>query len=520
MSKREPTQSAKPIAESSTAGDSRSEWDRLCELLEASGSVSILVLGDYMLDRYLYGDAERISPEAPVPVLRVVREEHAAGGAGSVAADITALGGRAHCLGITGRDADGERLRRLLRDLGADADGLLAIDDRPTTRKSRLVGLAQHRHRQQLIRVDHESTDPLSAEDADRLLRGAERLMERCQVVCIEDYDKGVVTEPLARAVMAAAERRRLPVLVDPANISNYSRYAGATLMTPNRTETERVVGRRLRSLEAVREQATLIHQRCCTRHVCVTLDADGAALIGPGGSFDHVSTKARDVYDVTGAGDEVLAALAVAIGAGGSLREAVMLANIAGGLEVEKFGCVPISRDEVIGEILLEHNRRLGKVRTLEHLLPELNRRRTRGERIAFTNGCFDLLHAGHVFNFAFCKKHADVLVVGLNSDASVRSLHKGDGRPVVNQEDRAVVLAALADVDYVVLFDEPTPQALIEAVRPDVLLKGADWEGRTIAGQGFVEKNGGRVVLAPLLDGRSTTGLIERIRSAGRSD
>lgn len=489
-------------------------WQRLLELLDAGQGSHVLVVGDYMIDRYLYGDAERISPEAPVPVLRVVRQEDALGGAGSVAADIAALGAVPHCVGISGQDSDSALMRALLEKLGADTSGLLEVAGRPTTRKTRLVGLAQHRHRQQLIRIDDENADPVDETVAGLLLRHVEKLLTQCRAVCIEDYNKGVVTQPLAQAVIAAAGRRGLSVLVDPASTNDYSRYAGATVITPNRTETEKVTGLRLRTIDAVRQNASVIHSRCRTEHVCVTLDADGAALIGPGGSFEHIPTKQRDVYDVTGAGDEVLAAMAVAVAAGGTLPEAISLANVAGGLEVEKFGCVPITRDEVIGEIWLEHHEALGKVRTVQQLLPELARRRALHEKIAFTNGCFDLIHAGHVENFKICKQHADVVVVGLNSDASVRSLSKGGDRPIVGQDDRARVLAALSDVDYVVVFDEPTPQSLIEAVRPDVLLKGQDWSGKTIAGQEFVEQQGGRVVLVPLVEGRSTTGLIERIR------
>ncbi|RIK67339.1 MAG: bifunctional heptose 7-phosphate kinase/heptose 1-phosphate adenyltransferase [Planctomycetota bacterium] len=492
-------------------------WQRLLELLDAGQGAHVLVVGDFMIDRYLYGDAERISPEAPVPVLRVVGEEDALGGAGSVAADIAALGAVPHCVGITGQDAESGRIRALLGKLSADISGLIEVPGRPTTRKTRLVGLAQHRHRQQLIRVDDESADPVADAFADVMLGHAEKLMTQCRAVCIEDYNKGVVTQRLAQGVIAAAMRRGLTVLVDPASTNDYSRYAGATVITPNRTETEKVTGLRLRTIDSVRKNAAVIRDRCRTDHVCVTLDADGAALIGPDASFEHIPTKERDVYDVTGAGDEVLAAMALAVAAGGTLREAVALANVAGGLEVEKFGCVPITRDEVVGEIWLEHHEALGKVRTLQQLLPELARRRARHEKIAFTNGCFDLIHVGHVENFRFCKQHADVLVVGLNSDASVRSLDKGGNRPIVEQDDRAKVLAALSDVDYVVIFDEPTPQALIEAVRPDVLLKGQDWSGKIIAGQEFVEKNGGKVVLVPLVEGRSTTSLIDKIRRDG---
>ncbi|MCG8409340.1 MAG: bifunctional heptose 7-phosphate kinase/heptose 1-phosphate adenyltransferase [Phycisphaerales bacterium] len=489
-------------------------WQRLCELLDRPQDLHILVLGDFMIDRYLYGDAERISPEAPVPILRVVREEDALGGAGSVAADIAALGAVPHCVGIAGEDSDAERLGSLLKGSGADVGGIIQVPGRPTTRKTRLVGLAQHRHRQQLIRVDDESVAPLDRAISDRLLKHVEQLLEKCQALCIEDYNKGVVSSRLADAAIQAARTRSVPVLVDPASLNDYARYVGATVITPNRTETEKLTGLELRSVEAVKRAAADILTACHTEYVCVTLDADGAALIGPDGRFEHIPTKKRDVYDVTGAGDEVLAALAVATAAGGRLAEAIQLANVAGGLEVEKFGCVPITRDEILGEILLEHHKTLGKVRTLEQLVPELTRRRALGEKIAFTNGCFDLVHAGHAATFAFCKEHADILVVGLNSDTSVRRLGKGDDRPIVGQKDRAAVLAAMADIDYIVIFDDDTPKSLIETIRPDVLVKGQDWKGKTVVGQDVVEADGGKVLLVPLVEGCSTTQIIERIR------
>ena len=489
-------------------------WARLRDLLAATDDRKIVVVGDFMVDRYLYGDADRISPEAPVPVLRVVRQEDALGGAGSVAADIIALGARAHCVGVVGDDAAATVMRGLLKKAGADAEALVTVPGRPTTHKTRLIGLAQHRHRQQLIRIDDESTEPVDEATRQALLTGFLPLLDDCHAVCIEDYDKGVLASGLSRAIIDAARRHGVPVLVDPASISDYARYTGATIVTPNRTETEKLTGLSLRSIDAVRRAAENIHAACHAQHVCVTLDAEGAALIGPGGSFEHVPTQSRDVYDVTGAGDAVLAALTVALATGGTLLEAVALANVAGGLEVEKFGCVPIRRDELLGEIMLEHDKGIGKVRTLDALLAELSRRRARGQTVAFTNGCFDFIHAGHVAGFSFCKQHADVLVVGLNSDASVKRLGKGPNRPITGQDDRAAVLAALADVDYVVIFDEDTPQALIEAVRPDILVKGQDWEGKTVVGQEFVEKHGGKVLLVPLVEGRSTTAIIERIR------
>lgn len=492
-------------------------WQRLCELVETPQDRHVLVIGDFMIDHYLYGDAERVSPEAPVPVLRVVREEDALGGAGSVAADVAALGAVAHCVGMVGDHGDADRLAKMLRSAGADPVGLVRVPGRPTTKKTRLIGLAQHRHRQQLIRVDDESIEPVSETTTRRLLEQVERLIGGCSVVCIEDYDKGVVSPMLAHEVMKLARARSIPVLVDPANIRDYARYAGAYAITPNRTETERLTGLRLRTMDAVETASREILKACRTEYAFVTLDADGIAIIGPDRFYEHIPTKKRDVYDVTGAGDEVLAAMAVAIAAGGSLREAAMLANIAGGLEVEKFGCVPITREEVLGEIFLEHHKDLGKVRTLEQLLPDLARRRSLGQKIVFTNGCFDLLHAGHVATFRLCKESGDVVVVGLNSDASIKRQGKGGERPIVDEANRAIVLSALADVDYVVCFDEDTPQRLIEAVQPDVLIKGRDWEGKSIAGQDVVEARGGRVVLAPMVEGLSTTGIIAKISKGG---
>lgn len=493
-------------------------YERLLHLLDRGRGAPVAILGDYMLDQYLYGDAERISPEAPVPVLRVVGRESALGGAGSVAAGVAALEGRAFCIGVVGEDAAGTVLRQILTEKGVQSDGLLSVPGRPTTVKTRLVGLAQHRHRQQLVRMDEEDATAINAAAEAELLRRLTDVLAHCRVLCIQDYGKGVVTPDLCQAAILAGNKAGVPVLVDPMRSRDASRYAGATVATPNRTETEWLTGLRLPACKAVEAARDAILKAMRTTHVCVTLDAEGCALIGPGGQFEHLATKPRDVYDVTGAGDAVLAAMAVGLAGGAALREAAMLANVAGGLEVEKFGCVPITRAEMVGEIMLEHGERLGKRRTVEHLLPELARRRARGQRIVFTNGCFDILHRGHVDYLARCREEGDVVVVGLNTDASVRRQNKAADRPVNPQDDRAAVLEAMSSVDYVVLFDEETPAALIEAIRPDVLVKGEDWKGRAVAGQATVESLGGKVVFAPLVEGRSTTAVIERIRGVTR--
>ncbi len=486
----------------------------LSSLVKSFGGQRVLLVGDLILDQYIYGDAERISPEAPVPVLRSVERTHAAGGSANVAACLRALGLDVLCCGIIGEDAHGARLNRLIAELGTDNQGVIPIAHRPTTTKTRLVGLAQHRHRQQLLRVDEESTEPLSAPDAARLADAAITGAQRADVICIEDYRKGVVTADLVKALVAAAARRSIPVLLDPALIPDYSDYRGVTVITPNRNELSVATGRSCNSVPQATEAAQDLCRGLQCRAIAVTLDRDGAVLVRGDGDAEHIATRPRSVYDNTGAGDAVLSMMAAATAAGGSLRQAVRLANIAGGLEVEKFGCVPISRDEVLAELRLEESRRNGKLRGVEELVAELDLRRSRGETVVFTNGCYDILHAGHIDVLTQCRQLGSMLVVGLNSDESVKAQNKGPGRPICKQGERARVIGALECVDYVVLFDQPDPDWIVRQVKPDVLVKGEDWAVKGVVGREFVESRGGKVVLLPLVDGLSTTELIQRIR------
>lgn len=475
----------------------------------------VLVVGDFMLDRYVFGDAERISPEAPVPVLRVVERQDRVGGAGSVALNIAALGATALCCGVLGRDPFGDRIETLLRESRVQVDGLVRLDGRPTTTKTRLVGLAEHRHRQQILRVDDEVSRPLTDADLSRLLAYLREAVSCVDVVCLEDYAKGVLCETLCHEVIRLARAAGKPVLVDPPRDRNWEKYRGATLMTPNRSELEIGLGRAVRD-EELDEQAAALASRLELSCLIVTLGRDGARLVRENGRAQHFPTKPRAVYDNTGAGDAVLAMTAVALAAGAELEQAVPLANIAGGLEVGKFGCVPITRDEVLHELHSGERSTRGKVRTVGELLPELTARRQRGETVVFTNGCFDILHVGHVDLLERAKSLGNTLVVGINSDASVRMLGKGDDRPVRNQTDRARLLAALESVDYVVIFDDPTPALLIEAIAPDTLVKGGDWAPDRIIGREFVESRGGRVVVVELVEGYSTTRELTRIRGA----
>jgi D-beta-D-heptose 7-phosphate kinase/D-beta-D-heptose 1-phosphate adenosyltransferase len=476
----------------------------------------VLLVGDLILDRYVYGDAERISPEAPVPVLRVVDRSDAVGGSGNVAACLKALGVDPVVCGVVGKDASGQRLKSLLADAGALCDHVVEVNDRPTITKTRFVGLAQHRHRQQLMRVDEEATAPLCDADRRTISEIAVRAVDQVDAVCIEDYDKGVVTAELVEAIVAAAKRSGTTVFVDPARLSDYSRYKNATVLTPNRAELAMVVGHTSTALEDIANDAEALRKQLGARAIVVTLDREGAVIVEEGANWVHVPTRPRSVYDNTGAGDAVLAMLTAAVVGGATMPEAVKLANIAGGLEVEKFGCVPIAADEVLAELRLESSNRRGKLRSVDELVNELKLRRDRGETVVFTNGCFDILHAGHVDFLSRCRQEGSLLVVGLNTDASVKRQDKGDHRPINGEMDRAAVLGGLASVDYVVFFEESTPLNLIKKVCPDVLAKGEDWADRGVVGRDFVTQLGGTVKLIPLLSGRSTTNVVDKIRSS----
>jgi len=491
----------------------------LITLLDRWARKRVVVVGDYMLDRQVYGDASRLSPDAPVPVLAVERETAAAGGAANVALDCVALGCAVSCVGVVGPDASAGRLRGALEAGGCEVDGLVVDPDRPTTVKHNFVGLAQHRHPQKMFRVDEESRQPVPEAVAERILAAAETALEAADVLCLEDYGKGVLAEPVCRGLVAAARRHGVEVLVDPAAIESFEKYRGASCLTPNRTELERVLGRRLpEAPEGIAPEAEALRERLELAALVVTLDRDGALLLEGGQPARLVPTEARAVYDVTGAGDMVLAMIAGARANGAAWPAAVALANVAAGLEIERFGVVPVARGEVLLALLRRHHEGVGKWRALADLLPELAAYRQEGKRVAFTNGCFDILHAGHVAFLRAARQAGDLLVVGLNSDMSIRRL-KGQDRPVNTEADRVAVLSELESVDYILTFDADTPIELIEAIRPDVLVKGADYTREEVVGAEVVEASGGRVHLVELVEGRSTTNLIRKMRGGDPS-
>ena len=491
------------------------------ELLKAVGnlgSARVLLVGDFILDSYVYGDATRISPEAPVQILKVVGREYNCGGAGSVAMDLQALGAKVSCMGVVGKDDNGRLLRKLLALDGIDTSGLIKASDRPTITKERVVGLAQHRHRQQLLRIDDECTKPLKQKQYDKILGLYRDRLAGSDIVCLQDYNKAVLSDSLCGEMIKLARTAGKKVLIDPAVIRDYSKYRGASAVTPNRAEASKVVAFEIKTIEDAKRAGEKLLAEFDLEAVVVTLDRDGMFLVTKEQSR-HIATVAKSVYDVTGAGDMVLSMIAVSLAAGHDYNTAVQLANIAGGIEVEKFGVATVTTDEIVSEIIKNNASLAGKVHEIETLADELVFHRQQGRQIVFTNGCFDVIHRGHIEFLRFCADQGDIVVVALNSDSSVKEI-KGPQRPVNEQHDRAEVLAALEVVNYIVIFDEPDPLKTIKKVCPDVLVKGVDWKDKGVIGREFVESYGGSVVLAPLVDGKSSTAAIEKMNRLEREN
>ncbi len=500
----------------------------LINLIQQWGKPRVLVLGDIMLDRYVWGDAERISQEAPVILLRADRREERLGGASSVATMLSYLGAEVVLGGVIGQDGDAERVRKILEGLDIDQTAVLNDAERPTTVKERYIGRAQQKHPQQMLRVDFESRECLSSELEAKLQHIISEMIETIDVVLVSDYDKGVCTPRLTQSVIQAARQAKIPVLVDPIRCKGsesphpYDKYRGCTTMTPNRLEASLASGFPVRNSEESLQAAKELLHRYEMDASIITLDKDGMAIVMNNGTQAVLPTRPRQVYDITGAGDMVLSVLGMALAHGADFISAIRVANIAGGLEVEKIGVAPVTRDEMIQDLEQvqrseQSNNLAAKVQPLEPLLLEIKRLRSHWRRIVFTNGCFDILHAGHVQYLREAKAQGDVLVVGLNSDQSVRDL-KGPTRPVTCQAERGLVLAALSSVDFVTIFDAHTPLELVEAIQPEVLVKGADYRKEEVVGAREVESWGGRVHLAGLRPGCSTTGTI--LRMTGHSN
>ncbi len=490
-----------------TGGRPEHPAQRLSALLAAARGVEIWVAGDIMVDEYLSGDVQRISPDAPVQVVGVRARTLKLGGASNVAHNIVALGPRVTLGGLIGRDEYADFVRQECARLGIDASSTVEVATRPTTTKTRVLA-----RNQQILRLDRESTAPADATTTKTI---AERFRASRSPKCIviSDYAKGTVVPELLKELSAEAKARGTFILVDPKH-RDFGRYVGATVITPNLKELETATGIHIGTDDdALRRAATIAMDQAKAEALVVTLSERGLAVFERGKDPVSIAATARDVFDVTGAGDTVIATMAVFLAAGASLVEAASLANVAAGIVVGKVGTASVSSEELSRALAGERSERVLGRETLAGLASVW---RQEGRKIVFTNGCFDILHVGHVQLLTDAAKHGDVLVVGLNSDASVARL-KGPSRPVVHEADRAAVIAALDCVDAVSIFDEDTPEALISAVEPDILVKGGDYRLDQVVGRELVERRGGRVVLVPLLPDRSTTRIVEKLRGPG---
>lgn len=466
-----------------------------------------LVVGDLMLDRYLIGEVERISPEAPVPIVRLKNQYERVGGAANVAANLAKLGIATRIAGCIGNDADGQILLKMMEQSGIAAPCVMQSAQRPTTTKTRILG-----GHQQMMRVDQESREAISDTETQKMLALVlEQLAQKPAIVLLSDYAKGVLSKTLCEQVIQRCRALGIPVLVDPKGL-DYSKYRGATALTPNKRETAEVCKIDIRDDPALLAAAADLRAALSLDFLAVTRGEEGISII-EAEQTQHIAASAKQVFDVSGAGDTVIATLAAGLIAGLSHSDALQLANIAAGIVVGKVGTVPISYEELLDELLVQTtSAQAGKIYDFTGLKTQIERWRSNGERIVFTNGCFDLLHAGHVVYLEAARKMGDRLVLGLNTDRSVRAL-KGDSRPVVNEADRARVLAALESVDAVILFDDDTPLNLIKTIRPDVLAKGSDYSEEQVVGAKEVRTWGGQVALIDLVAGRSTTALINKL-------
>jgi D-beta-D-heptose 7-phosphate kinase / D-beta-D-heptose 1-phosphate adenosyltransferase len=472
----------------------------------------VLVVGDIMLDRYHWGSVRRISPEAPVPVVQLQRTSETLGGAGNVALNLTGLGCQVTLIGLCGQDQRAETLKAMLDSKGVNHQ-LIAESSRPTVTKTRIMA-----HKQQVLRLDEEAVHAPAPEILQQVEARVTQALPHCQALILSDYGKGLyASDRLSTSLIDLAHRHARPVLVDPKG-ADWQRYRQATCITPNTAELEAVVGRALEEDEALLiDSAKAVRTRFGLQWLLVTRGPRGMCLLGPDDQVSLIAAQAREVYDVSGAGDTVVATLAAALACGVPFEQAVRAANTAAGIVVGKLGTQPILNSELSIALHYSDDQHYfpysaAKICTLQGALAKVQEWRAAGDRVVFTNGCFDLLHPGHVSLLYQARAQGDRLIVGLNTDASVRRL-KGPRRPILAEQDRAAILGALACVDLVVHFDEDTPLALIRAMRPDILVKGSDYSPEAVVGKSLVESYGGSVCLVAVAPGYSTTRIEEKV-------
>jgi D-beta-D-heptose 7-phosphate kinase/D-beta-D-heptose 1-phosphate adenosyltransferase len=478
----------------------------LREVLNRSKGIKILVIGDLIYDEFVWGNVSKISPEAPVQVLDWQSSHTAPGGAANVAYNLATLGAEVTLVGVVGQDDQGLALKNTLRQMGIDTLGVIADSNRPTTHKVRFIA-----HAQQILRMDRERRQDLDRPLAKLVGQAVREAIPHVDGIIMSDYLKGVLDENITQLLVSEAQAKQKCIIVDPKG-RGYERYRGVNILTPNLTELEEAAGVTLRSEEDVKRAAAIMFELVGCESILVTRGKEGMSLFNLDGSVIHIPTEAKEVFDVTGAGDTAVAVFGLGVFAGATLQQAARLANIGAGIVVGKVGTSVATREEIVEYLEEGYFYSARKIAPLEEVSKVVRHLRGQGKAVVFTNGCFDLLHAGHIMMLHKARSFGDMLVLGLNSDESVRSL-KGPERPIVGQDERAKIIASLDCIDYVVIFDELTPEQLIKELLPDVLVKGSDYTTDEVVGRDLVEASGGRVELVPLVEGWSTSDLVQRI-------
>jgi len=486
---------------------------QLEQFLSRLPQLRVLVLGDLMLDEYLWGDAERISPEAPVPIVAVQKDDLRLGGAGNVIHNLIALGCQVSVASVLGDDSDGLLLRRHLDEAGVNTQSVVLETGRVTSRKTRVLA-----NNQQMLRIDRESRDAISDTSEAALLTMLQECVAQIDLILVSDYLKGVLTPKLLSGIIALGQERGIPVVVDPKG-DDYSKYRNATMLTPNRKEAQIAARLSIHDEESLLKAGENLCRELQLEALLITRSEEGMSLFSRDGRHSHLATEAREIFDVSGAGDTVLALMGAGLAAGLEMETAAQIANLAAGIVVGKVGTSTVTPEELLLAAWKLHGDSDFKIHDRAVLSRILEQERQNDRCVVFTNGCFDLLHVGHVKYLQKARQLGDLLVLGLNSDASIRRL-KGPKRPLIGEEERAHILAALDCIDYVVIFDEDTPFELIKILRPQILAKGGDYTADEVVGKELVESWKGRVELIQFVDGKSTSRTIENILEQYREE
>ena len=472
-------------------------------MIKLNKKPNILVIGDLMIDHYLWGSCDRISPEAPVQVVNVKKESSVLGGAGNVINNLVALGSVVDVISVIGNDSVANELKSLLEKIDVPTSNLVVENNRKTSKKSRLIA-----SQQQVLRYDMESIDDINENSHKQIIQTLEKNIDKYSSIILSDYGKGVLTTNLTKEIIKIANKNSIKVLVDPKG-KDYSKYKGSYTLTPNKKEAMEATNIDIKDENSLIEALKNLKMQCNLEVSLITLSEQGIAIFDD--ELTIKPTVAREVYDVTGAGDTVIASIAFALGNNLDIKDAIYFANLAAGVVVGKIGSATTTLDEIYEyEYSLHKSNSTSHIKTFDEIKTLASKLHNQGKKIVFTNGCFDILHVGHVKYLEVAKSYGDVLILGLNADSSVKKL-KGPTRPINTQDDRAYILASLESVDYVVIFEEETPYELIKLIKPHVLVKGGDYEGKEVVGQDIADE----LKLVQFVDGKSTTNTIKRIQN-----